>query len=128
MAEQPPPTTHAVAPAAAVLQRGDGLYERHCADCHGKVGEGVPDNGSPLAGNRAVALATPVNVLRVVLGGGFGPATAGQPRPPGMPPFATLLGDDDIAAVVSAVRWRFGAQASAVNAVDVNRQRGSGQR
>ena len=56
--------------------------------------------------------------------GGYGPATATQPRPLGMPPFATLLSDEEIAAVVSHVRWRFGAQASAVSAFEVNRQRG----
>ena len=76
-----------------------------------------------VAGNRALALASPVNVTRVVLGGGFGPATAGQPRPWGMPPFATLLSDDEIAAVVSQVRWRFGARAEGTTAFEVNRQR-----
>ncbi len=122
----PPPARppHAVAPPPdTVLQQGDRLYERHCADCHGKAGEGVADAGPALAGNRALALASPVNVTRVVLGGGFGPATAGQPRPWGMPPFATLLSDDEIAAVVSQVRWRFGARAEGTTAFEVNRQR-----
>ncbi len=111
------------APTAATLALGDKLYERHCADCHGRQGEGVADNGPALAGNRAVALASPVNVVRMVLGGGFGPSTAAHPRPPGMPPFATLLGDDEVAAVVSQVRWRFGNRASAVDALVVNRER-----
>ncbi|MCA0239343.1 MAG: cytochrome c [Proteobacteria bacterium] len=111
------------APSAATLALGDKLYERHCGDCHGKQGEGVADDGPPLAGNRAVALASPVNVVRMVLGGGFGPSTAAQPRPPGMPPFATLLGDEEVAAIVSQVRWRFGNRASAVDALAVNRQR-----
>lgn len=110
-------------PPAAALQLGERLYIDHCADCHGKSGEGVGDDGPALAGNRAVALPSPVNVLRIVLGGGFGPATRGQPRPAGMPPFATLLSDDELAAVVTFVRWRHGAQASAVGALDVNRQR-----
>jgi mono/diheme cytochrome c family protein len=121
-----PPVTAAAAAAAptdAVLQQGDRLYERHCADCHGKAGEGVVDAGPALAGNRALALASPVNVTRVVLGGGFGPATAGQPRPWGMPPFATLLSDDETAAVVSQVRWRFGGGAEGTTAFEVNRQR-----
>ena len=116
----PPP---AAAPSAATLALGDKLYERHCADCHGKQGEGVADDGPPLAGNRALALDSPVNVVRMVLGGGFGPSTVAQPRPPGMPPFATLLGDEEVAAVVSLVRWRFGNQASAVDALAVNRER-----
>ena len=110
-------------PAEAMLQAGERLYERHCADCHGKAGQGVDDAGPALAGNRAVALDSPVNVMRVVLGGGFGPATAAQPRPLGMPPFATLLSDEDIAAVVSHVRWRYGGGASGVTAFQVNGQR-----
>jgi mono/diheme cytochrome c family protein len=117
------PPAAAAPPAQAVLLRGERLYADHCADCHGPNGEGVADDGPALAGNRALALDSPVNVLRIVLGGGFGPSTRGQPRPPGMPPFATLLGDDELAAVVSFVRWRHGAQASAVDALDVNRQR-----
>lgn len=111
-------------PEAAVLARGDALYRDHCADCHGHEGEGVADDGPPLAGNRAVAMRSPVNVMRSVLGGGFGPSTAAHPRPAGMPPFATVLSDADIAAVVSTVRWRFGAGATGVSAFEVNSQRG----
>ena len=117
------PQAPATAPAEAALQQGERLYERHCADCHGKAGQGVADAGPALAGNRALALRSPVNVTRVVLGGGFGPSTAGQPRPLGMPPFATLLSDEDIAAVVSHVRWRFGGGAGGVTAFEVNGQR-----
>jgi mono/diheme cytochrome c family protein len=115
--------TRAVAPDPTLLQAGAALYETHCADCHGKAGEGVDDAGPALAGNRAVALSRPDNVMRVVLAGGFGPSTAAQPQPLGMPPFATLLGDPDIAAIVSHVRWRFGGGASGVSAFDVNRSR-----
>lgn len=119
-AAAPPPVAP---PADATLARGEALYRDHCADCHGRQGEGVDDDGPPLAGNRALALAVPDNVVHVVLAGGFGPSTARVPRPPGMPPFATTLSDEDIAAVVSFVRWRFGAQASAVGALEVNRRR-----
>jgi mono/diheme cytochrome c family protein len=63
-------------------------------------------------------------VLRVVLGGGFAPATAANPRPFGMPPFATLLGDAEIAAVVTYIRSSWGHRASSVDAAEVNRQRG----
>lgn len=123
-----PPSTGAVAstprlPLAAPPPADPPLYERHCADCHGKAGEGVPDSGPALAGNRALALDSPVNVMRMVLGGGFGAATAAVPRPLGMPPFASQLSDEQIADVVNHVRWRFGGKAAAVTAIDVNRQR-----
>ena len=112
----PPPP-----PEQAAL--GARVYERHCASCHGKDGEGHEPMAPALAGNRAVVLARPDNVLRMVLGGGFGPATAAHPRPFGMPPFATLLSDDEVAAVVSHLRSSWGHRASAVQAVDVNRRR-----
>jgi mono/diheme cytochrome c family protein len=118
----------AAMPPATVLTLGESLYDKHCKDCHGQAGEGVADNGPPLAGNRALAQASPANVLRMVLGGGFGPSTPAEPLPPGMPPYATLLSDDEIAAVVTHVRWRFGGQAAAVSAFDVNRQRGGDMR
>ncbi|WP_326534653.1 c-type cytochrome [Pseudorhodoferax sp.] len=115
-------------PAADVLQSGEQLYAGHCAECHGKQGEGAADSGPALQGNRALALASPVNVIRMVLGGGFGPSTAAEPMPPGMPPYATLLSDEQIAAVVTHLRWQYGARASAVTAFEVNRQRGGALR
>lgn len=111
------------APSPALLRQGRDLYDDHCADCHGKSGEGVSDQGPALSGNRALALSSPANVTRMVLGGGFGPSTRAHPRPEGMPPFATRLGDEDIAAVVTHVRWRFGLRAAGVSAFDVNRLR-----
>jgi mono/diheme cytochrome c family protein len=54
------------------------------------------------------------NPIRVVLSGGYLPATAGNPRPHGMPPFAQVLGDADIAAVLSYVRTSWGNAAAAV--------------
>jgi mono/diheme cytochrome c family protein len=61
--------------------------------------------------------------VRVVLGGGFAPATAGNPRPYGMPPFAALLADDDVAALLSYLRSAWGHQASPLTSFDVNRHR-----
>ena len=119
------PATPSPPPDAATLALGARLYERHCADCHGASGEGSPGAVPALAGNRAVVMDAPDNLLRVVLGGGFGPATAGRPQPHGMPPYATLLSDAEIAAVVSFVRASWGHQAAPVNTLDVNRQRGS---
>lgn len=119
---QPRPTPVLASPAQR--EQGARLYERHCADCHGREGEGAAPAVPALAGNRAVALARPDNVIRSVLGGGFGPATAGHPRPHGMPPFATMLSDEEVAALVSHLRSSWGHQASAVDSADVNRLRG----
>lgn len=110
-------------PAAAALQRGARVYEQHCAQCHGGQGQGEPGAVAALAGNRAVLLADTGNLLRVVLQGGYLPATAGNPRPHGMPPFRQVLGDEDVAAVLSFVRNAWGNQASAVGTIDVYRAR-----
>ena len=119
----PPPA----APAApsTQLELGEKVYKQHCLDCHGEQGQGAAREGGramaypPLAGNRAVQLASPVNAVQAVLGGGFAPATAGHPQPYGMPPFRTLLNDTEIAAVTSFIRQRWGHQASAVTPLDV---------
>ncbi|MEF7614933.1 cytochrome c [Aquincola sp. MAHUQ-54] len=103
--------------------RGQAVYERHCVACHGARGEGAPGIYPPLAGNRAVTMEPPANLVRIVLGGGFPPATAGNPRPYGMPPFATVLPDEDIAAVITYLRSAWGHQASPITTFEVNRYR-----
>ncbi len=108
---------------SAVLDHGAKLYTRHCADCHGDNGEGVAGIYPALAGNRAVTLALPANLVRVLLEGGFAPSTAGNPRPFGMPPFANVLNAADSAAVLSYVRSAWGNQGSAVPEIEVNRYR-----
>ena len=55
--------------------------------------------------------------------GGFGPATAGHPRPYGMPPFVLELNDQDTAALLTFIRQAWGNQASAVTELEVNRAR-----
>lgn len=100
-------------------EQGARLYARHCADCHGERGEGRPGEWPGLAGNRAVQLADPANVIQAIRRGGFAPATPGNPRPAGMPPFGWLLDDDDIAAVATHVRQSWGNQGAAVSRLDV---------
>lgn len=109
----------------AVLERGGKLYGQHCAACHGDDGRGVPGAYPALAGNRAVTMPVTVNLVQVVLNGGFPPATHGQPRPFGMPPFAMVLSDADTAAVISYVRSAWGNKAAPVSELDVSQERSS---
>jgi mono/diheme cytochrome c family protein len=104
--------------------RGAKLYRDHCAQCHGDDGEGVPGAYPALAGNRAVTLPVPANLVQVVFGGGFPPATAGNPRPFGMPPFATVLSDAEVAAVITHIRTAWGNRGTAVGEFTVSQQRG----
>ena len=83
----------------------------------------LPGAFPALAGNRAVTLADPTNLVRVVLQGGYLPATAGNPRPHGMPPFQQVLSDEDIAAVTTFVRNQWGNRAAGVGTIEVYRAR-----
>ena len=107
-------------------ERGSKLYEQHCAQCHGDDGKGVPNAYPALAGNRAVAMPQTANLVQMVLNGGYAPATAGNPRPFGMPPFVLVLNDSDISAVLTHIRSSWGNQAGSVSAFDVGRIRDNG--
>ena len=108
---------------AAPDARGAQLYEQHCAQCHGDQGEGRAGAFPALAGNRAVVMDDPTNVLRVLLQGGYLPATAGNPRPHGMPPFLQTLEDEDLAAVATFVRSAWGNRAGRVDTIQAHRAR-----
>lgn len=125
-----PPTGEAAKPAPAAagtikLGRGAKLYENHCAQCHGDQGEGVAGAYPALAGNRAVTMAQATNLVQTVLHGGFAPATAGNPRPYGMPPYVLVLDDAEVAAVLTHLRTSWGHAAGEVTELDVNRVRAS---
>ncbi|MFO1270766.1 MAG: c-type cytochrome [Rubrivivax sp.] len=122
--QRQPERAEAEPPPPDVLAAGRRIYEDHCAGCHGGAGEGAAPMVPALAGNRALGLDSPANLLRVVLGGAFGPSTPAHPRPFGMPPFANRLGNDEVAAVVTYLRWTWGPRASAVGPGDVDRARG----
>ena len=123
------PTTAApTSPPSRTLDLGAQLYGNHCAACHGERGEGVANAYPALAGNRAVLMTSPANLVQTVLNGGFSPATTGHPRPFGMPPYLLTLSDADIAAVLTHVRRSWGNQAPAVSELDVLNLRGTARR
>ncbi|MCZ2495322.1 c-type cytochrome [Xylophilus sp. Kf1] len=113
-------------PSDTALARGAGLYRQNCAGCHGRQGEG--EGGyPPLAGNRGVTMASPANVVQMILHGGFAPSTAGNPRPLGMPPFLQKLDDAEVAAVATYVRNAWGNRAAPVGSVEAWRLRGNAE-
>jgi mono/diheme cytochrome c family protein len=65
----------------------------------------------------------PNNAVLHVLYGGFPAATAGNPRPFGMPPFLLTLTDADVAAVLTHARSAWGNQASGVSELQVQQLR-----
>ncbi len=108
---------------AASAEQGGTLYAKHCADCHGKDGNGVAGIYPPLNGNITVTEPTGINAVRSVLLGGFAPTTAANPRPYSMPPFAQQLRDADVAALVTYIRQSWSNRAGAVQPGDVARYR-----
>lgn len=116
-AENAPP------PAESTMALGATIYRNNCAECHGDRGQGDGESFPALAGNRAVTMHSPTNVVRMVLQGGYMPATAGNPQPQGMPPFLHVLDDREIAAVVTYIRNAWDNRASSLDAADVYRTR-----
>ena len=106
----------------SLMLRGQKIYDQRCAYCHGDQGQGQAGAFPPLAGNRAVLMDSPVNLIQIVRRGGFLPSTRGNPRPHGMPPFAQVLDDNDVSAVLSFVRGSWGNDAPVVTARDMLRR------
>jgi mono/diheme cytochrome c family protein len=127
LASLPPRQAVAAKPSAFNVARiagaGEKIYLKHCADCHGRDGNGVPGVYPPLNGNTAMTEPTGVNATRMVLLGGFAPSTAANPRPYSMPPFAQQLNDSDVALVVSYIRQAWGNKASVVRPEQVGTYR-----
>ena len=124
------PASHPSSEAPARVARADfnlaqaaKLYDQHCAQCHSDKGQGVANAYPPLAGNRAVTMPSIENLVQIVLNGAYAPATDGNPRPFGMPPFVLVLGDSEVAAVISFIRTSWGNQASDISPLQVQRIR-----
>lgn len=111
--------------AKTILELGANVYEKHCVECHKADGKGVPPGYPPLAGNRSLTAQPAINLIRMVLNGGYPPSTKGNPRPYGMPPFSLTLNDTEVAAVVSFIRSSWGNTGGIVSPIDVGRYRGA---
>jgi mono/diheme cytochrome c family protein len=106
------------------LTQGKAIYETHCASCHGDQGQGAQTaDGKPayprLQGNRAVQMASPENLIQIILMGGYSPTTALNPKPFGMPPFSQTLTNDEIANLTSYIRGAWGNKARPVLSIQV---------
>jgi mono/diheme cytochrome c family protein len=119
--KRPEPQAQMVAPGT--MELGRRIYAAECAMCHGDEGKGFPPGFPPLANNPSIEMASPVNPIRMVLNGGYAPATRKNPRPYGMPPFAHLLNDEQVAAVVTYIRVAWGNGGTPVTAAQANQLR-----
>lgn len=120
--EPPQPVQYKVSKPLGEKLRADGrkIYTQLCAVCHEENGLGRPPHWPPLANNQSIQMHSAVNPIRMVLEGGYPPSTAGNPRPYGMPPFAQLLSDQEIAAVVTYIRTSWGNRGAPISPQQVN--------
>lgn len=102
---------------------GERVYLAQCAACHGSDGRGRPPHFPPLAQNQSIQMESAVNPIRMVLNGGYPPATQKNPMPYGMPPFAQTLNDDEVAAVVTYIRLAWGNVGTPVTPAEANELR-----
>jgi len=98
------------------VQRGQGIFEENCAQCHRANGEGLPATFPALNKNPFV-LGDPQPVIATVLNGRKG--NLGR-----MPAWNDKLDDEQIAAVVTYIRQAWSNRAAAVAAAMVAAARG----
>jgi cytochrome c oxidase subunit II len=79
-----------------LMEKGRGVYNKHCAACHQLGGEGLPPTFPPIKGS-AIVKGPLAEHMDVVLNGKVG---AGMP----MPPWADLLNNLELAAVITYER------------------------
>src|SRR5690606_1510138 len=103
---------------------GGTVYNAHCAVCHQANGKGLPGAFPPLDGSEWVT-GNPETLVKIVLHGMSGPVeVAGATFNGIMPPWESLLSDEQIAAIATYVRSAWGNQADAVPIDEVARIRG----
>ena len=105
------PASATPASTAAVL-RGEAVFTRACAACHGSNGVSPLTPLATLTGSRAVNDPIGANIVNVILFGARDFKTI-------MPAFEHVLSDDDIADVANYVTGQFGAEPSVVTAARV---------
>jgi len=109
-------------PGGDPADRGAVVYATHCANCHGRDGRGVGKN-PPLAGS--VTVAGDPQVLAAWIIAGQRPPTLPKLRGLVVMPQYSWLSDEDLAAVISHTRMRFGNGASPVTPSDIAAYRAS---
>jgi mono/diheme cytochrome c family protein len=98
------------------IQRGQAVFEDHCAQCHRTNGEGLPATFPALNKNPFV-LGEPSPVIATVLNGRKG--ALGR-----MPGWKDTLDDEHIAAVATYIRQAWSNRAAAVTPAMVAATRG----
>jgi cytochrome c oxidase cbb3-type subunit II len=103
--------------------KGRRLYTTHCSACHSADGEGQPGTFPPLKGSGVVTKDDAGKHIRVVLDGLQGAKAGGVIYASPMPPFAGILTDAEIAAIIDYERRSWGNHGKLVTADQVAAER-----
>ena len=122
-----PIPAHLTGAEQTLFRTGHEVYFRdaHCATCHQPDGKGMDPAFPPLAGSNWVT-GDPARAIKLTLHGIMGPFELNGKKYDGlvpMTPFGGLLGDQEVAAVLTYVRNSFGNKAAAVQPAEVARVR-----
>jgi mono/diheme cytochrome c family protein len=102
-----------VVAAQPVVNKGEATYGQICASCHQATGLGVEGNFPPLANSKWLT-GDPNVPIAIVIAGLQGPITVdGKEYNGAMQPWG-MLGDDDIANVLTYARSQWGNNAGPV--------------
>lgn len=127
------PTEAAAAPAPAapsaagkpdLAALGAQVFGANCVRCHGTDGQGTPGLYPPLKGSATVNNPDFTRQVNIVLRGLAGESIGGRQYAGKMPPFADVLTDEEIAAVILHERTTWGNSAPAPAPADVTKLRG----
>ena len=100
--------------------KGKAIYERDgsCRTCHQPDGQGLASSGFPPLAGTSWVLGDEERLIKLVLKGLQGPIEVLGEEYPGqvpMTPFGGMLGDEEVAAVLTFVRNSFGNKAPAIS-------------
>ncbi|GAB3322946.1 GDSL-type esterase/lipase family protein [Larkinella ripae] len=112
----------------ALFNQGKEIYgkEGYCITCHQADGKGLAASGFPPLNGTNWVNGNEERLIKIALNGLLGPIEVAGKNYPGqvpMTPFAGLLKDDEIAAVLTYVRNSFGNQASVISPDQVKKVR-----
>jgi cytochrome c oxidase cbb3-type subunit II len=103
--------------------KGAALFTASCAVCHQANGEGLPGAFPSLKNDAVVNKDDATKHIQVVLQGLHDARVSGVVYPGAMPPFASLLSDADIAAIIDYERSAWGNHGKSVDAAQVAAER-----
>jgi mono/diheme cytochrome c family protein len=106
---------HPMTEGGELLAKGRLLFRPNCAVCHQDTGRGVPGQFPPLAGADWVEAEGSERLIRIVLHGLHGPIMVNDTQyNAAMFGFKDMLGDEEIAAILSYIRNSWGNKGSMV--------------